>query len=147
MYLSDSDKKILFDKEDGAKQFSMQILIKLGEIYGAQRMVPIKSAHVGCLYPQFGAATEIMKKFTDLGGQFCVPTTANPALNPINFNKWDRLNEPLKLQKLAKKQIVKRFNSLAFSIAFIIFLELPEVVRAIKISPFFPKASTPLEKI
>ena len=59
MYLSDSDKKMLFGEEGGAKQFSMQILIRLGEIYGAKRMVPIKSAHVACVYPQFGAAIEI----------------------------------------------------------------------------------------
>jgi len=105
MYLSDIDKRMIYGEGGLANQFSMQILIRLGEIYGAKRMVPIKSAHVGCVYPQFGAAIEIMKKVDDLGGEFCVPTTANPILNPINFNKWNELNEPLKLQKLAKKQI------------------------------------------
>lgn len=105
MYLSDIDKRMIYGEGGLANQFSMQILIRLGEIYGAKRMVPIKSAHVGCVYPQFGAAIEIMKKVDDLEGEFCVPTTANPVLNPINFNKWNELNEPLKLQKLAKKQI------------------------------------------
>jgi len=105
MYLSDIDKRVIYGEGGLANQFSMQILIRLGEIYGAKRMVPIKSAHVGCVYPQFGAAIEIMKKVDDLEGEFCVPTTANPVLNPINFNKWNELNEPLKLQKLAKKQI------------------------------------------
>ena len=57
------------------------------------------------LSPQFGAAIEITEKFADLEGKCCVPTTTNPTLNPINFNKWNELNEPLKLQKLAKKQI------------------------------------------
>lgn len=105
MYLSDIDKRMIYGEGGLANQFSMQILIRLGEIYGARRMVPIKSAHVGCVYPQFGAAIEIMKKVDDLEGKFCVPTTANPVLNPINFNKWNELNEPLKLQKLAKQQI------------------------------------------
>lgn len=105
MYLSDVDKRMIYGEGGLANQFSMQILIRLGEIYGAKRMVPIKSAHVGCVYPQFGAAIEIMKKVDDLEGEFCVPTTANPVLNPINFNRWNELNEPLKLQKLAKKQI------------------------------------------
>ena len=104
MYLSDIDKRMIYGEGGLANQFSMQILIRLGEIYGARRMVPIKSAHVGCVYPQFGAAIEIMKKVDDLEGKFCVPTTANPVLNPINFNKWNELNEPLKLQKLAKLQ-------------------------------------------
>ena len=105
MYLSDIDKRMIYGEGGLANQFSMQILIRLGKIYGAKRVVPIKSAHVGCLSPQFGAAIEITKKFADLEGKCCVPTTTNPSLNPINFNKWNELNEPLKLQKLAKKQI------------------------------------------
>lgn len=105
MYLSDIDKKMIYGEGSLADQFSMQILTRLGEIYGAKRMIPIKSAHIGCLSPQFGAAIEITKKFADLEGKCCVPTTTNPTLNPINFNKWNELNEPLKLQKLTKKQI------------------------------------------
>ena len=105
MHLSDIEKKMLNGDMTPAHQFSMQILVKLGEIFEAKRMMPIKSAHVGCVYPQFGAAIELMKKFYDLNGQFCVYTSANPVLNPKNFNQWHDLNEPFQLQKLARKEI------------------------------------------
>lgn len=105
MYLNDSDKRIINGEEGLAAQFSMQLLTKLGEIYEAERMVPIKSAHIGCLSPQFGATIELTKKIAELEGKCRVPTTTNPTLNPINFDKWFELNEPLILQKLSKIQI------------------------------------------
>ena len=39
-------QKALRDRGTGAQRTAMRLLIALGEIYGADRLLPVKSAHV-----------------------------------------------------------------------------------------------------
>jgi len=105
MHLTDEEKRMLAGEEGEAVRLAMQLLTKIGEVYGAERMVPVRSVHAGCVYPHFGAAVEMMEKFADLGGKFRAVTTANPILNPCSYDLWPELQEPGELKKAAVRQI------------------------------------------
>ena len=69
-------------------QKSMEILVQLGEIYGAQKMIKISSVHMpGASVVVAGeAGTKFVEKMAGQQGQFCVLTTLNPGA--VNFDAW-----------------------------------------------------------
>ncbi len=70
---------------------AMQILVKLGEIYGAQRLVPVTSVQVaGVSYDNLGeAGLHFLSAMADGGGQARVFTTLNPA--GMDIENWQVL--------------------------------------------------------
>ncbi|MCD6469851.1 aconitase X catalytic domain-containing protein [Candidatus Bathyarchaeota archaeon] len=81
MYLTKDEERI-YDGELGwAYQVSMRILVKLGDLYGAKRLIPIKSAHIsGVSYKTIGdAPIEFLRALVDSGGRVKVRATANPS--------------------------------------------------------------------
>ncbi len=78
MYLTPEEEK-LFNGEHGATyQKAMEILAALGDIYGADRLIPIKSAQIaGVSYKTIGDAG--LEWISDLKGKVAVPSILNPA--------------------------------------------------------------------
>ena len=63
----------------------MKILVKLGELFGASRLIPIESAHVsGVSYKTLGEApTDFLEALADAGEKVSVKATLNPqSLDP-----------------------------------------------------------------
>lgn len=81
MYLTKEEELILAGEYGYALQKAMEILVALGEIYGADRLIPIKSAQIaGVSYKNIGdAGMEFLRDFTDAGAKVSVYTTLNPA--------------------------------------------------------------------
>ncbi len=81
MYLTKEEELILTGEYGYALQKAMEILVALGEIYGADRLIPIKSAQVaGVSYKNIGnAGIEFLRDFVDAGARVSVYTTLNPA--------------------------------------------------------------------
>ena len=81
MYLTKEEELILAGEYGYALQKAMEILVALGEIYGADRLIPIKSAQVaGVSYKNIGdAGIEFLRDFADAGAKVSVYTTLNPA--------------------------------------------------------------------
>lgn len=81
MYLTREEERI-YDGELGwAYQVSMRILVKLGDLYGAKRLIPIDSAHIsGVAYKTIGdAPIEFLRALADSGGRAAVQATTNPS--------------------------------------------------------------------
>lgn len=81
MYLTRDEERI-YDGELGwAYEISMKVLVKLGELYGADRLVPIESAHIsGVAYKTIGEASiEFLRALADSGGRAAVRATTNPS--------------------------------------------------------------------
>ncbi|MEM2309178.1 MAG: aconitase X catalytic domain-containing protein [Candidatus Bathyarchaeia archaeon] len=81
MYLTREEERI-YDGEMGwAYQVSMRILVKLGELYGASRLIPIESAHIsGVSYKTVGdAAIEFLRALSESNGRVKVRATINPS--------------------------------------------------------------------
>lgn len=96
----------MLDGEFGeAVQYSMQILVKVGEMYGAEHLVEIRSAHVGIAYPDFMASVELIESFANRGGRFKVLSTVNLGHWPGNFNRWPDLKEPPEYLQRAKRMM------------------------------------------
>ncbi|NJE06187.1 DUF521 domain-containing protein [Thermococcus sp. M36] len=81
MYLTKEEELILAGEYGYALQKAMEILVALGEIYGADRLIPIKSAQVaGVSYKNIGeAGVEFLRDFVNAGAKVSVYTTLNPA--------------------------------------------------------------------
>ncbi|CAI1493904.1 AcnX domain-containing protein [Thermococcus nautili] len=81
MYLTKEEELILAGEYGYALQKAMEILVALGDIYGAERLIPIKSAQIaGVSYKNLGeAGIEFLRDFVDAGAKVSVYTTLNPA--------------------------------------------------------------------
>lgn len=105
MHLTDEERRMLAGEEGEAVRLSMQILTRLGDAYGAERLTPVSSVHAGCAYPNMSVAVEMMERFAALGGRFRVLPTVNPVMTPGNFDRFPDCREPEELKKAATRQI------------------------------------------
>ena len=88
MKLTDEEKRMADGEFGEAARYSMDILVQLGNLYGAERFVKLQSVHANMSYPIFWASVELVESFANKGGKFCVPTTLNTSAWPPNCNRW-----------------------------------------------------------
>ncbi|MBN2251992.1 MAG: aconitase X catalytic domain-containing protein [Candidatus Altiarchaeota archaeon] len=91
MNLTTEEQAMLEGKEGAGVQKAMEILVALGEIYGARDMVPIASSQVsGVSYKNLGdAGLEFLQDWAEKGARVRVPTTMNPA--GVDVELWKKL--------------------------------------------------------
>jgi predicted aconitase len=79
MKLTDEEKRILDGKQGAPYKMAMEMLVALGKIYGADKMIPVKSAHcAGLSLKSHGiAGAEWAEDLAKSGARVCVPTTMN----------------------------------------------------------------------
>ncbi len=80
MYLTKEEERI-YDGEHGwANQICMRILVRLGELFNATKLIPVSSAHVaGVSYKTLGdAPAEFLRALANANGKAKVKTTLNP---------------------------------------------------------------------
>ena len=93
MHLDAAEEKMLRGELGEAKQFAMEIVSKVGDAVGADRLVPIKSAHVLAHYSSLhDAGVEVLERFANSGGRFAVPTSVDPA--SIDLQNWRSFGVP-----------------------------------------------------
>jgi predicted aconitase len=90
MLLTKDDKDVLAGKEGKAAQKSMEILVALGEIFGAEKMISVSSVQVaGVSYHNLGdAGLEFLEDLAK-DGKVKVLTTLNPA--GMDLENWKNL--------------------------------------------------------
>jgi predicted aconitase len=87
MHLTQEEEEMLAGKQGHATQKAMQILVALGRIYGADRMVPVTSVQVsGVSYKNLGDAGLEFLNGLAADGRARVKTTLNPA--GMNLTDW-----------------------------------------------------------
>ena len=103
MELIKEERLMLKGKEGEGVQKAMEILIALAEIYGAERMIKIKSAQLaGVSYKNLGdAGLEFLSEWAEKGARVKVPTTLNPA--GMDLENWEKLGIP---REFAEKQLM-----------------------------------------
>lgn len=85
MKLTEEENEMLEGKYGEAMQTAMELLVAVGECYGAERMIPVASAHLSCANPVTAGkgGTIFIKNMAKGGGRFVIPTTTNPtSLDP-----------------------------------------------------------------
>ena len=97
MNLSDNEKKMLDGDFGSGPQSAMRLLVTLGEIYYAERMIPVSSCHVGGR-SYLVSGEENIEWMTDLmegGARFKVTTSTNPC--SVDFDQWEKMGLPKQL--------------------------------------------------
>ncbi|MFH1471103.1 MAG: aconitase X catalytic domain-containing protein [Candidatus Micrarchaeota archaeon] len=113
MFLTKGQEAILSGGKGKAAGKAMEILVALGEIYGADKMIPITSVQVaGVSYHNLGdAGLEFLEEMAR-DGKAIVSTTLNPA--GMDLEDWEDLGID---KKFADKQlrVVQAFTKLGIS--------------------------------
>lgn len=91
LQLTREEEQMLAGEEGYAAQKSMQILLALGEIFGADRMIPVSSVQVaGVSYYNLGdAGLEYLENLAERGARARIKTTLNPA--GMDLENWEEL--------------------------------------------------------
>jgi hypothetical protein len=110
MHLTNLEEKMLAGEEGYAVQKSMQILTALGEIFGADKMIPVSSVQVaGVSYYNLGdAGLEYLEDLAGKGAKARVKSTLNPA--GMDLENWRELGideEFARKQELVIRAFVK----------------------------------------
>ncbi len=102
MVLSSEENEMLLGAQGRATQKAMQILVALGNIYGADRMIPVSSVQIaGVSYDNLGeAGLQFLSEMAVGGGRVRVLTTLNPA--GMDIENWPALGIP---PEFAEKQM------------------------------------------
>ncbi|MGQ9788705.1 MAG: aconitase X [Candidatus Hadarchaeaceae archaeon] len=102
MYLTKEQERMLSGEEGEIVERMFRLLVRLGDIYGADRMIPIGSAQVaGVSYKSIGdPGLEFLEDIAAKGARVRVPTTLNPP--GMDLVDWKELGIP---EDFAQKQL------------------------------------------
>ena len=91
MYLTKEEEKMLDGEYGEGYEKAMSILVVLGDIYGAERMIPISSSQIsGISYKSIGdAGLEFLEDFANAGGKVKVTATMTPA--GMDLEDWQKM--------------------------------------------------------
>jgi predicted aconitase len=85
---------MLAGEEGPAAAQLLELLVALGEVFGAERLVPVESAHIsGVSYKNLGeAGLEWLEEQADLGAKARIKATLNPA--GMDMDRWREMGVP-----------------------------------------------------
>jgi predicted aconitase len=93
MILTQEDKSCLEGKGGEAQKLAMEVLVEVGESFGADRLTDISSAHIlghyGSLHQ---AGIDFLERLVAGGGKVQVPTTVDPS--SVDFRRWQQFRIP-----------------------------------------------------
>jgi len=94
MYLTPEQERMMGGERGDAARKSMELLVALGDVFGASGLVPVESAHIsGVSYANLGdAGTEWLEEQADMGARCRVRATLNPA--GMDLDMWREMNVP-----------------------------------------------------
>jgi predicted aconitase len=99
MHLSREEEQAYQGERGETLKRAMEILVALGDIYGADRLIPVSSVQVaGVSFKTIGEAG--LEWISDLRGRVLVPSVLNPA--GMDLSRWREMGID---EKFAKKQI------------------------------------------
>lgn len=101
MFLTTNEEHLLDGEEGEAIQLAMSILVKIGEMYGADRFIKIENVHIDAstYCGIFDAGLEFCDRLVRGGGNFKVPTTL--CIAAIDFERHTEFDIP---QEVVEKQ-------------------------------------------
>jgi predicted aconitase len=110
MYLTVEEQRMYAGEEGTGVQAAMELLVSLGEVYDAPRLIKIVSAHATARTYKVGKEHKIqwMQDLVDRGARFRVLTTVNPG--QVDFEQYREMGLPEKLveqQKMADMPYVR----------------------------------------
>ncbi|MCJ7730907.1 aconitase X catalytic domain-containing protein [Candidatus Bathyarchaeota archaeon] len=111
MYLTRKQERMMAGEEGVAVRKSLELLVALGEVFGAEKLVPVESAHIsGVSYKNLGdAGTEWLEEQAAMGAKCRIRATLNPA--GMDMEKWMEMNVPEEFA-VGQKRVLKAFTDM-----------------------------------
>ncbi|OGD52626.1 hypothetical protein A3K80_03985 [Candidatus Bathyarchaeota archaeon RBG_13_38_9] len=111
MYLTAEEEKILNRESGEAPATAMRLLVTMGEVFDADRLIPIKSAQIsGISYKTIGdAGLEFIQDFSRLGAKTSVYTSINPT--GMDLDDWKEIGIPEDFA-INQKKIISALNDI-----------------------------------
>jgi len=111
MYLTRKQERMMAGDEGDAVRKSMELIEGLGEVFGAEKLVPVESAHIsGVSYKNLGdAGTEWLEEQAAMGAKCRIRATLNPA--GMDMEKWREMNVPEEFA-VGQQRILKAFTDM-----------------------------------
>jgi predicted aconitase len=116
MHLTRDEESILAGEQGRGKQKAMEIVVALGDIYGAKRLIPIESAQVsGASFKTVGDAG--IKFIEDFSAEAKVSVRAS--LNPLGLDekRWRQMGVESDFQK-KQARIVRAYRSMGVELLY-----------------------------
>ncbi|MFZ2472349.1 MAG: aconitase X catalytic domain-containing protein [Methanothrix sp.] len=112
MYLSREEEGIYQGEQGETLRRMMEILVALGDIYGAERLVPVRSVQIaGVSYKNIGEAG--LEWISDLEGRVVVPSILNPA--GMDLCRWKEMGIEEEFA-LKQKETIEAYRRLGVTI-------------------------------
>ena len=94
MHLTNAEERILSGEDGEVMERMFRLLVRLGEIYGADKMIPVHSSQVaGVSYKSIGdPGVEFLEDYAARGAKVKIVTFLNPA--GMDIEDWQKLNIP-----------------------------------------------------
>jgi predicted aconitase len=94
MYLTNAEERTLSGEDGEVLERMFRLLVRLGEIYGADRMIPVNSSQVaGVSYKSIGdPGVEFLEDYASKNAKVKIVTFLNPA--GMDIEDWQKLNVP-----------------------------------------------------
>ena len=91
MELTRKEQEMLNGACGPGMQAAMEVVVKMGELYGAERLLPVRNAHIdAAAYTTiWEAGTDFLEYLVACGARVAVPTTINPVSRDIE--NWRNL--------------------------------------------------------
>jgi predicted aconitase len=111
LYLTVEEEKILNRESGEAASTAMRLLVTMGEIFDADRLIPIKSAQIsGISYKTIGdAGLEFIQDFSRSGAKTSVYASINPA--GMDLDNWKEIGIPEDFA-INQKKIISALNEI-----------------------------------
>ncbi len=113
MYLTKQEERMLDGEHGWANQVSMKILVRLGDLFGATKLIPVQSAHIsGVSYKHLGdAAIDFLNELASKGGRADTLASLNPSsFDPeylVNRYSKERFAKQTLIVELYKKMLIQ----------------------------------------
>ena len=112
MYLSREEESIYQGEQGETLRRMMEILVALGDIYGAEKLVPVRSVQIaGVSYKNIGEAG--LEWISDLQGSVVVPSILNPA--GMDLCRWKEMGIEEEFA-LKQKETIEAYRKLGVTI-------------------------------
>jgi predicted aconitase len=94
MYLTDEETRMLNGEKGPAVQKAMEILVALGESFGAERLLTVNNVHMAgsSVLVAEEAGTRFVEDIRKQGGTFITKVTTNPTA--VDPTKWEEIGIP-----------------------------------------------------
>ena len=111
MYLTPEQERMMGGEAGDAVRKSMELLVALGDVFGATRLVPVESAHIsGVSYANLGdAGTEWLEEQAEMGSHCRVRATLNPA--GMDMERWREMNVPEEFAE-GQRRVIDAFTKM-----------------------------------